>query len=79
MEKDCVFCEIVAKKIPAEIIAENDNFIAFLDANPITEGHTLIIPKKHFVNIMDLPSDMASEMVDLIKEVGEKKINSENP
>ncbi len=44
---ECIFCKISKKEIPANIIYENDKFIAFLDINPLTKGHTLVIPKKH--------------------------------
>ena len=65
-QKECIFCEIVNKKIPAKIIEETENFVAFPDANPITEGHALIVPKKHFANLIDMPSDLTSEMIDLV-------------
>jgi histidine triad (HIT) family protein len=71
---DCIFCKIARKEIKAEILEESQNFIAFLDAHPKAKGHTLIIPKKHFTNLMDLPSDLASEMMDMIKKVAEKRI-----
>lgn len=66
---DCIFCKIASKEQEADIIAESDNFLAFPDANPVGPGHSLIIPKNHFVNIMDLPSDLGSELLDIIKEV----------
>lgn len=71
---DCIFCKIARGEIPTEIIEESKNFIAFPDANPIIKGHTLIVPKKHFVNLMDLPSDLGSELVDVVKRVAEKKL-----
>lgn len=46
MEK-CIFCEIVAKRIPSNIIYEDDDFTAFLDINPLNPGHTQVVPKKH--------------------------------
>ena len=45
--KDCIFCKIIKKEISADIITEDNNFMAFLDRNPANQGHTLIIPKKH--------------------------------
>ncbi len=68
-DKNCIFCKIVKKEIAAEFIAETNNFIAILDANPKAEGHTLIIPKKHCVTILDIPNTMAKEMLELIKKV----------
>lgn len=54
--KNCVFCKIVAGKIPAYKIYEDENFLAFLDIAPFTEGHTLVIPKKHYHWVWDVPN-----------------------
>lgn len=54
---DCIFCKIVKKEIPAKIIEENEFAIAFLDVNPISNGHTIVIPKKHISNLMVCDSD----------------------
>lgn len=74
-EEDCVFCKIVRKKIPAEFIGESNNFIAILDAHPKTEGHTLVIPKKHYVNLLDVPNKLAEEMLGLIKKIAFEILN----
>lgn len=47
----CLFCRIIAKEIPAEIVFENDYVVAFLDIGPVSEGHTLLIPKSHAENL----------------------------
>jgi histidine triad (HIT) family protein len=52
--EDCIFCKISQKKIPAEIIYEDDNFVAFLDIRPLNPGHTLVIPKKHYRWVWDI-------------------------
>ncbi len=78
--EDCIFCKIANKEIFVERIYENDNFFSILDANPKIEGHTLIISKKHFENILELPSILASELLDCIKETAMilmKKYNAE--
>ncbi len=72
--QDCIFCKIVKKEIPTDFVAESNNFVAFLDINPKVEGHTLIIPKKHFTNFMDIPSDLAMEMSDMIKKIAERRL-----
>lgn len=46
--QDCIFCQIASGKISCHKVFENDDFIGFLDTSPVVEGHTLIIPKKHF-------------------------------
>ncbi len=71
-DKNCIFCKIIKKEIPANFLYENDNFVAFADANPKVSGHTLIAPKKHFVNILDMPATLGSELVDAIKNMAEK-------
>lgn len=71
MVEDCIFCKIANKQVEVEIIEKSENFIAFPDAHPIVKGHTLIVPKKHFVNIIDLPSDLGSELLDVIKRIFE--------
>lgn len=59
--KDCIFCKIVTKEIPADLIYEDEGAIAFLDINPSTLGHTLVIPKQHVENIFDTdPAALAS-------------------
>lgn len=54
--KDCVFCQIVKGKIPAYKIYEDKDFLAFLDIGPYCEGHTLVIPKKHYRWVWDVPN-----------------------
>ena len=51
---DCIFCKIAAGKIPAHIIYEDDDWMAFLDINPYAKGHTVVIPKKHLDTILDV-------------------------
>lgn len=52
--KDCIFCKIVNKEIPAHIVYEDDDFLAFLDIHPVSVGHTLIIPKEHHRWVWDV-------------------------
>ena len=54
---DCVFCQIAAGKIPCFKIYEEEGFLAFLDINPWVEGHTLVIPKKHYRWVWDMPEE----------------------
>jgi len=69
MENDCIFCKIIKGEIPTEKIYEDDNFIGFLDINPKAVGHTVIIPKKHFRNLLDMPSSLGNEMLEAVKNV----------
>ena len=52
---NCVFCKIVKLETPSQRVYENDEYIAFLDINPINFGHTLVIPRNHYVNVLDVP------------------------
>lgn len=52
---DCIFCKIANKEIPANIVYEDADFIAFLDINPLSPGHTLVVPKKHYRWVWDVP------------------------
>jgi len=51
----CIFCDIIARRIAAEVLYEDDSVIAILDANPIHYGHTLVIPKAHYSDFLALP------------------------
>ncbi len=54
---DCIFCKIVRGEIPSHKVYENENFLAFLDINPRSPGHTLLIPKKHLRWVWDIEAD----------------------
>ncbi len=51
---DCIFCKIVNKEIPSEILYEDDNILAFKDINPVAPVHVLVIPKKHIISVNDI-------------------------
>jgi histidine triad (HIT) family protein len=58
-DPDCLFCKIVAGEIPATIVAEDDRTIAFMDINPATRGHALVIPRTHARDVHDIdPEDL---------------------
>ena len=59
----CVFCAIVAGQAPAIRIFEDDGYLAFLDIRPFTRGHTLVIPKRHSVDVTDTPPQTLAEMI----------------
>lgn len=60
---DCIFCRIVKREIPAEIIYEDEMIISFLDIEPINEGHILIIPKKHYLDLDEIDEDTAVQIM----------------
>jgi len=69
MSDDCVFCSIVAGEIPARTVHETDDVLAFLDANPLARGHTLVIPKSHARHLGDLDDALASDLFAAVTEL----------
>ena len=69
MDKDCIFCKIIAGEIPAYKIYEDNDWLAFLDINPINLGHTLLLPKKHCRNLFDMPVDLLNQMGELLQKL----------
>ncbi|MEM5829632.1 MAG: HIT family protein [Candidatus Aenigmatarchaeota archaeon] len=76
-EKPCVFCQIVAKQIPARIVYEDEDFMAFLDIRPLNPGHTLLIPKKHYRWVYNV--EKFEEMWKAVKKVTSAIISALNP
>jgi len=66
---DCIFCQIVAGDIPGRTVYEDDTVLAFLDANPLSPGHTLVIPKAHHERLNDTPADVAGEVLSTLHEL----------
>jgi len=68
-DKSCIFCKIVRKQVPSSIIHEDDSVLAFLDIRPVNEGHTLVIPKEHYADIFDIPSELLGKVHQVTKKV----------
>jgi len=69
-KEDCIFCKIIGGEIPCSKIYEDDNFWVMNDAQPLSDGHCLIIPKKHYATILDMPPSLGTELVSLAKKQG---------
>ena len=67
--ENCIFCKIVKKEIPCAQVFENGNFLAFLDIQPVADGHLLIIPKRHIVWMQDAPDDTIADIFRLAKKL----------
>lgn len=65
----CEFCKIINHEQAAKIVYESDKVLSFLDIDPISDGHVLILPKIHADSIVDIPDDYLSEMVNLAKRI----------
>ena len=68
-ENDCVFCKIVAGQIPVTKIYEDEVIFAFLDIGPISDGHTLVIPKQHFERLHDCPAELLSNFASHLGQI----------
>ena len=67
---NCVFCKIVEGSLPSYKIYEDDKVLAFLDIAPVNPGHILVIPKKHFINMEDIPDDLLGDVIKVVKKIG---------
>jgi len=80
MEKekgDCIFCKIASGEVDAEKILENDNFLVIKDIKPRTKGHLLVISKKHYHTLFDMPSSLFGEFLETAKEAAFKILQQE--
>ena len=73
---DCIFCQIISGKIPAEKLYENDHALAVLDINPIHFGHALILPKHHCRDFLDLPEEAYYSILQAAKIVAKALVKS---
>ena len=72
MDKDpqCLFCRIIAGEIPCAKVYEDEDVFAFLDINPLAPGHTLVLPKRHSANILELPDEDDAALLSAIRKIG---------
>lgn len=68
---ECLFCSIAQKKIPVEIVREDDATVSFLDIQPRGPGHTLVIPKKHYGTILEVPQEEMEPLFSAVKKTAE--------
>lgn len=78
----CLFCKIIANELPSTKVYEDGEVLGFLDIKPVNPGHTLVIPKKHFENIHDMPDALvgkvavaAKKIADAILKMGAEGVN----
>ena len=76
--ENCIFCKIVQKDIPGKIIYEDDVCLAFLDLSQTTDGHTLVIPKKHYKNILEVNDETLTHLIVVTKKLANKIVKNLN-
>lgn len=69
MTADCVFCAVIAGRLPASFVYRDDRAVAFLDVYPVHPGHTLVVPRTHVVDLLDCPGDVASHLFDVSRRL----------
>jgi len=67
--QDCIFCKIVKKEIPCAKIYEDADFLSFIDIQPLSLGHTLIIPKKHIAWMQEADNEIITDIFKLTKKL----------
>ena len=68
-KETCIFCKIVRKQAPSSIIYEDETVLVFLDIRPLNMGHTLVIPKEHYIDIFDIPENVLNQIYKVTKLV----------
>jgi histidine triad (HIT) family protein len=66
---DCVFCAIVAGDVPASLVWETPETVAFLDTRPVFKGHVLVVPRRHVDTLLDLPDDLLTPVFTVVRTV----------
>ena len=66
---DCIFCKIIKKEIPCKILVETEKTLAFMDAFPLTKGHSLVIPKTHYEKIQDISEEDNVDLFETVRKV----------
>jgi histidine triad (HIT) family protein len=88
--EDCLFCGIVAEDVPAQIVDSDEHTVAFMDINPATRGHALVVPRTHSKDLMDVPEEdldrtmaaarrLARRMEETLEPAGYNILNSCRP
>ncbi len=67
---ECIFCKIIAEDIPSHKLYENDKVLAFFDILPISQGHTIVVPKTHVADVEDLSDEEFCAMTLAVKKIG---------
>ena len=67
---DCIFCKIIKGEIPSKVIYEDDLVMVMMDINPVSDGHVLVLPKKHYTDFLELDNDISNHIFKVAKDLG---------
>ena len=66
--EDCIFCKIIKGELPSKVIYEDDLIKVIMNINPSTDGHLLVLPKEHYINIMDIKEEIITHSFQIIRD-----------
>ena len=69
LTEDCIFCKIVKGEIPSTKLFEDENVLSFLDIMPAAKGHALVIPKKHYSTLLDMPHEELASVIEAVQKI----------
>ena len=67
--ENCIFCKIINKQIPSSVVYEDNDVVAFLDISQATKGHTLVLPKKHYANLLEIEEEVLAKVIKVAKMI----------
>jgi histidine triad (HIT) family protein len=73
-EEDCIFCKIVAGELPAQVVQEDEHTVAFMDINPWTRGHALVIPRNHSKDLLEVSDEDLSHTASAAKRLAARMV-----
>ena len=73
-QDDCIFCQIVAGEAPATIVDSDERTVAFMDIDPATRGHTLVVPRAHYADLAEIPDDELATCVQAARRLAERAV-----
>jgi histidine triad (HIT) family protein len=76
MTDTCIFCKIINKDIPADIVFEDDLVVAFLDIKPVSRGHVLVVPKKHTADVLSATDDVLIDLMPKVKKIAQALVKT---
>ncbi len=76
---DCIFCDIIEGNASAEVIYEDNDIISFLDIRPVNYGHTLVIPKAHYDDFLDVPQNVLAKLISVTQTISAAIVKSLSP
>ena len=74
--ENCIFCKIINKQIPSSVVYEDNDVVAFLDISQATKGHTLVLPKKHYSNLLEIDDEMLGKITKVAKLITTSMVSS---